>query len=168
MTKTKIAKLKETLKKENPKASAEELENLLAEAIAEAEKNSTLFDEEGGKESSELAKERAEIEEERERLQTIRNMLEQGEKQLAKERAEFEEEQKRFTAERTLFEVEKEQFAAEKAENPAQQSQTATGEIRTYKCVIPCTFGGRYYREGDTLIITDGSKPTDYFKMIEK
>lgn len=139
MKKAEIAQLKEKLQQENPKASAEELDNLLAEAIAEAEKNSTLFDGDGGSDMSDLEKARAELEEERTRLE--------------KERAELEKE--------------KAQLAAEKAGNAADQPPPPdAGESRTYKCVTPCTFGGRYYREGETLIITDGSKPTDYFEMI--
>jgi len=48
-----------------------------------------------------------------------------------------------------------------------QPASAAVGKDFTYHCVEKCTYDGRFYREGDTLVLPE-NKEVPHFELVEK
>jgi len=49
----------------------------------------------------------------------------------------------------------------------SQQAPAAAGKEFTYRCVETCTYGGRFYREGDTLVLPE-KREVPHFEFAEE
>ena len=154
MNKKELEKMREKLKAENPFLTEEQIEDI----IAESENGASGEDSESGKSVPETP-----------------NPLLVEKEALAKEKEALEAEKEVLAEEKAALEAEKEALEAEKqaliaaGSTPQARGKSAgsdNGKAVTYECKTRCTFGGQYYREGDSL--TTSETVPDFFQAVQE
>ena len=166
MNKKELEKMREKLKAENPFLTEEQIEDI----IAESENGASGEDSESGKsvpetpnpllvEREALAKEKEALEAEREALAKEKEALEAEKEALAKEKEALAEEKAALLAE-------KEALLTDAPQARGKSAGSDNGKAVTYECKTRCTFGGQYYREGDSL--TTSETVPDFFQAVQE
>ena len=152
MNKKELEKMREKLKAENPFLTEEQIEDI----IAESENGASGEDSESGKSVPETP-----------------NPLLVEKEALAKEKEALEAEKEALEAEKEARAEEKAALLAEKeallTDAPQARGKSAgsdNGKAVTYECKTRCTFGGQYYREGDSL--TTSETVPDFFQAVQE
>ena len=152
MNKKELEKMREKLKAENPFLTEEQIEDI----IAESENGASGEDSESGKSVPEtpnpLLVEREALAKEKEALEAEREALAKEKEALAEEKA--------------ALLAEKEALLTDAPQARGKSAGSDNGKAVTYECKTRCTFGGQYYREGDSL--TTSETVPDFFQAVQE
>ncbi|MDR0455760.1 MAG: hypothetical protein LBH20_03640 [Treponema sp.] len=58
-------------------------------------------------------------------------------------------------------------FNGNNNQTPPPNGDTGKAKTFTYRCAESCTYGGKFYREGDTIVLPE-QKEVPHFKPVEK
>ena len=152
MNKKELEKMREKLKAENPFLTEEQIEDI----IAESENGASGEDSESGKSVPETPNP---LLVEREALAKEKEALEAEKEALAKEKEALAEEKAALLAE-------KEALLTDAPQARGKSAGSDNGKAVTYECKTRCTFGGQYYREGDSL--TTSETVPDFFQAVQE
>lgn len=152
MNKKELEKMREKLKAENPFLTEEQIEDI----IAESENGASGEDSESGKSVPEtpnpLLVEKEALAKEKEALEAEKEALEAEKEALAEEKA--------------ALLAEKEALLTDAPQARGKSAGSDNGKAVTYECKTRCTFGGQYYREGDSL--TTSETVPDFFQAVQE